>query len=89
MSRLALICNMAFLACLVFQHTPDLHLPQLVNGTILVLGWFVAVFLNFALVIAYLINAIRKRVLNIKPWLIITNVLFFIAQILIQLIFVQ
>jgi hypothetical protein len=87
LSRLALICNVLFLACLVFQHTPDLDLPQVVKGTVLVLGWFLPLFINFAVIISYLVNAIRKKVVTVPAWLTITNMLFFIAQVLIQIIF--
>ena len=87
MSRLALICNVLFLACLVFQHTPDLGLPQAVSGTVLVLGWFLPIFINFALIIAYLVNAVRRKIAPVKSWLVTTNILFFIAQVLIQILF--
>jgi hypothetical protein len=87
LSRLALICNTLFVACLVFQHTPELGLPQGVKGTVVVLGWILPLFINFSVIIAYLINAIRKKVAGLPAWLIITNILFFIAQVLIQIVF--
>lgn len=87
LSRLALICNVLFVACLVFQRTPDLGLPDAVKGTVLVLGWFLPLLINFSLIIAYLVNAIRRKTMPIRPWLIITNILFFIAQVLIQIVF--
>lgn len=87
MSRVALICNLLFVACYVLQRIPDPGLSQGVIGIVALLGWMLPLFINFALVIAYLINAIRKRVMLVPSWLIITNVLFFIAQVLIQIVF--
>lgn len=89
MSRLALICNVLFLVCLFMQRVADPGLPEAVKGTVIVLGWILAIFLNFACILAYLINAIRRKVTSVRPWLIITNVLFFIAQVLIQIIFAK
>lgn len=87
LARLALICNVFFLACLVFQRVPDPHLPQAVVGVMAILGIVLAFFINLAFIIAYLVNVLRKRQVPVAPWLVITNIVFFIAQVLIQIIF--
>ncbi len=87
LSRLALICNLLFAVCLVFQRIPETGLPDAVKGTVLVLGWILPVFINFSLIIAYLINALLTKATSVPAWLIITNILFFIAQVLIQIVF--
>jgi hypothetical protein len=61
LARVALICNVLFLACLVLQRTPDLIGSQAVRGTMIVLGWFLAPFINLAANIGYLITRLGKR----------------------------
>ena len=88
LARLALICNALFLVCLASRYVEQLdNLSQGIKGTILVLGWFLPLFLNFAVILAYLINVLRKKGGGIASWLIITIILFFISQVLIQIIF--
>jgi hypothetical protein len=88
LARIALICNVLFLACLVLQRTPDLIGSQSVRGTVIVLGWFLAPFINLAANISYLITRLRKKTSLIPVWLGVTNFLFLLMQILFDLILV-
>ena len=86
LARIAFICNVLFFACLVLQRTPDLITSQGVRGTILVLGWFLAPFINLSANIGYLVRIMGKKVVNLPVWLAVTNLLFLLFQIFIHLI---
>jgi hypothetical protein len=72
-----------FLVCLVFQRMPeDLIPPQWVRAPIIILGWFLAPFINLAAGTAYLVTIMRKKTHLVPVWLVVTNLLFFLFQIL-------
>ena len=86
LSRLALICNVLFLACLVLQRTPDFITAQDVKGVMIVLGWFLAPFINLAANIGVLIRKLAKRPIAVPVWLIVSNFSFLVVQIFIHFI---
>lgn len=86
LSRLAFICNILFLFCLVIQHTHDFIQNNTVNGIIIVLGWLLGFFINLLVCCLYLVRTLRKLPLGVRPWLAAANILFLLAQVLIQLI---
>ncbi|MEO7531934.1 MAG: hypothetical protein ABIS69_11000 [Sediminibacterium sp.] len=86
LARMALICNVLFLGCLVLQRTPDLITAQSVKGTIVVLGWLLAPFVNLAANIGYLIRVMSKKEVNLPVWLAVTNLLFLALQFFINFI---
>jgi hypothetical protein len=86
LSRLALICNGLFLACLVLQRMPDLITAQSVKGTIIILGWFLAPFINLAANTSCLIRVISKKPVTIPVWLAAANLIFLLLQFFIHFI---
>ena len=86
LARLALICNVLFLVCLVLQRTPDFISSQAVKGTLIVLGVFLAPFVNLAANIGYLVRVLSKRSVNIPVWLAVTNLIFLGFQFFIDFI---
>ena len=86
LSRLALICNVLFLLCLVLQRTHDFINIEGVKGTIIILGWFLAPFINFLANILWLYRLISKRSVNLPAWLAVTNLLFLILQFFVHFI---
>ncbi len=86
LARLALICNVLFLVCLVLQRTPDFISSQAVKGTLIVLGVFLAPFVNLAANIGYLVRVLSKRSVNLPVWLAVTNLLFLCFQFFIDFI---
>jgi hypothetical protein len=86
LARVALVCNVLFLACLVLQRTPDLIGSQAVKGTVIVLGWFLAPFINLSANIGYLIRVMGKKPENLPVWLAVTNLLFLLFQFFIHFI---
>ena len=86
LSRLAFLCNLLFLVCLVMQRTEDLIAQPDTKNTIIILGWFLAPFINFGANMGYLIRIINKKPLNIPIWLVVLNLLFLLLQIFIHFI---
>ncbi len=86
LARLALICNVLFLVCLLMQRTHDFIGMQAVNGMIITLGWILAPFINLAANIGYLIRKMRKRASNIPVWLAVTNLLILLLQFFVHFI---
>lgn len=81
LSRLALICNVFFLVCLVMQRTPAFIDRQGITSIVVVLGWLLAPFINVAASIWYLKRFLHKRLVNLPVWLGLTNLLFLCFQI--------
>ncbi|MBN8718261.1 MAG: hypothetical protein J0H85_02385 [Sediminibacterium magnilacihabitans] len=73
LSRLALICNLLFIVCLIIQRTHDFIGRAEVSHTIIVLGWFIAPFLNLLVHSWYGIRLIKKEPVLLPKWLIIVN----------------
>ena len=86
LARLALICNVLFLVCLVLQRVPDFISSQAVKGTLIVLGIFLAPFVNLAANIGYLVRVMGKKTVNLPVWLAVTNLLFLFIQFFIDFI---
>lgn len=86
LARLALICNVLFLVCVVFQRTPDFISSQAVKATMVILGILLAPFVNLAANIAYLIARVRRRTASFPSWLAFTNFLFLIFEFFISFI---
>ena len=84
LARLALICNVLFLLCLVLQRTHDFINIEGVKGTVIILGWFLAPFINFSANFWWLARLISKRPVNLPAWLCVTNLLFLCIQIFVH-----
>ena len=80
LSRLALICNLLFLVCLVFQRTPGITASQDMKGLIIILGWFISPLLNLGANIWYLILLVHRKLIQLPGWLVVTNLLFLFFQ---------
>lgn len=78
--RLALICNILFIVCLVFQRTRDIISSQDLKGLIIILGWLVSPYLNLAVNIWSGILLMKKQPQGVAQWLLVTNLLFLLFQ---------
>jgi hypothetical protein len=86
LARMALICNVLFLICLVMQRTEDLITIESIKSPIIILGWLLAPFVNLAANIGYFIRLLMKRESNLPVWLGVTNFLFLFLQLFIHFI---
>ncbi len=86
LSRLAFICNILFGVCVLIQRVPNFINNASIVSTIGVLGWFLAPFLNLAVNIVYVFLLISKKQGLLPGWLMLTNLLFLLAQIFVHFI---
>ncbi len=86
LSRIAFICNLLFALCLLIQRRGEWIHQQDINGTIIVLGWLLAPFLNLLFNILYWVQRALRKPLQVPLWLVIANLLFLICQIIVYLI---
>jgi len=87
LSRVAFICNLAFLASFVLRVTSWLH-NQDVAAFIIISGWVLSVIFNPAVNIIYLfVFWVKRKSLSVVPaWLIVMNILFLMLQLVFLLL---
>jgi hypothetical protein len=89
-SKIVFICNICFVAAVILRlvekdyvsngnHDAIIPLPAL-QGTLVVLGFIVAVMLNFIFALCCLIFLLLKKQHNIAKWLVWINLLFLLFQ---------
>ena len=87
LSRLAFICNVLFFICWLLQRTHNFIDNRDIEGTVIILGWIIAPFLNLLVNLRLLFLLKRSKQLPLPVWLIMVNAVFLLAEILIQFIF--
>ena len=88
-SRFAFICNLLYIVCLFIRAFLDTDAGEkvgMVGGTVIVLGWFLAPFLNAFVNLWYGWLLLQKKSLPVQRWLAAANLLFFVTQIFIHFI---
>ncbi len=79
LNRMALLCNVLFLICLVIQRTHDFIHSQGISNYIILLGWLVSPFLN-VIVSGWWLFAKLTRKAILSKWLPVINGLFLLLQ---------
>jgi hypothetical protein len=85
-ARLAFLCNLLFLVCVIIQRTHDFIHQSDISNIIIILGWMVAPFLNLIVNILYGIMLLNKSAIRLPLWLGLANLFFLIAEIYVYLI---
>ena len=87
LSKLAFICNLAFLVSFVFRVTNWLSNHD-IRAYIIIIGWVLSAIFNPVVVFIYLIVFwIKRKKLAIVPvWLIVMNILFLFLQLIFLLL---
>ena len=80
LNRLALICNILFIVCLILKRIQDIKLNQDLIGLILILGWLCSFLLSVIVNIWAVILLLKKSEIEVPIWLVVTNLLFFIFE---------
>jgi hypothetical protein len=88
-SRIAFICNILFLVCMIIQHTGNFIDVHAVDSVIATLGILVSPIINLAVCIVYLVKMVQRKPLGVRRWLATTNFLFLLAQIFLEFILVS
>ncbi len=83
LSRVAFICNICFLVATFTRWLPALP-DNAITSDVIVLGYLVSVLVNILvnLVVLVLWSIGRLRAAAVPIWLLVVNLIFFIAQIL-------
>lgn len=79
-SRMAFICNILFLLCLVIQRTYDFIPNKEISALVLLLGWMVAPIQNMVANIWYGMVLLSKSKIRITRWLAIFNAILLLIQ---------
>ncbi|GAA4333726.1 hypothetical protein [Flaviaesturariibacter amylovorans] len=81
LSRLALICNLFFVAATAIRMGWQLPSEQLSN-TIIVIGHFLVLVFSPLVNLLYLVQLLRKKLFATVPrWLVLTNFIFLLLQV--------
>ena len=89
LSRVAFVCNLAFLLGVLLQWQPFVPNGSLLS-TVVIIGYFLAPFVFSPLVNAlYAVVLLRKRPVAalVPKWLVWTNFIFLLAQVVFVLFF--
>ena len=86
LGRVAFICNLFFVLCLLLRHT-HFKIPAAFNEFVIIAGWVLTVLLNFIFVFTAVVMVTRKRQMLVPKWLVSINTFFFLFQIIYRLLF--
>ena len=87
LSKLAFICNLAFLVSFVFKATNWLSNHD-IKAYIIIIGWVLSAIFNPVVVFIYLILFwVKRKTLAVVPvWMIVMNILFLFLQLVFLLL---
>jgi hypothetical protein len=87
LSKLAFICNLAFLLSFLLRITNWLSNRD-IHAYIIIIGWVLSVLFNPFTVLCYLLFFLLKRkyILAVPGWLIVVNVFFLFLQLVFLLL---
>jgi len=75
LSRLAFICGICFLLSLSLQVWDWTH-DEAISSTVIIIGFVIGLLVVPLTLICYLVVLVKKKILPVPLWLVITNVLF-------------
>lgn len=88
LARVAFICNVFFLFCVIILFSYDFIPVEFLKNLIIILGWFLAFPINLVVNIAEISLVLSRKPSPTLNWLRIFNFVVFILQIIL-LFFVQ
>jgi hypothetical protein len=83
LARVAFICNVLFLLCLIILFTKDFIHSEFFKSIIIVLGWFLSFPVNFTVNTTEIVLLLSRKPSQTPNWLRIFNFIVFILQIII------
>ncbi len=84
--KLAFLCNLLFLVCLLMQRGHLSMGNQDIKSLLIIMGWLLAPILNLSANIWFSILLTQKKGRGLSAWLSITNFLILLVQIFIYFI---
>lgn len=88
LSRVAFICNLFFVLCLLMRHT-SIHIPAGLHEFIIITGWILSFFVNLLFMGTVVVLKMTKKEIPLLSVLSIANISCFIFQIFYYLISYQ
>ncbi|HET9747046.1 MAG TPA: hypothetical protein VFP97_15120 [Chitinophagaceae bacterium] len=87
LSKLAFVCNLAFLVSFLFRVTDWLEYHD-IKAYIIIIGWVLGVIFNPLVVLCYLLFFLfkRKALAVVPPWVLVVNTLFLFLQLVFLLV---
>jgi hypothetical protein len=85
-SRMAFICNILFIFCLIVQRTYDFIPNKDLSAMVVLLGWIVAPIQNLIANIWYGLVLVSKSTIRLPLWIAVTNMLLLIIQFIVFII---
>ena len=85
LSRLAFICGICFLLALAFR-LGNWSGNEAVSSSIIIIGFVIGLLVVPVTLICYLVVLLRKKVLPVPLWLVISNI-FFLFVLMLYIIF--
>lgn len=80
LARVAFICNVFFVFCLLLRHT-HLTIPAAFNEFVIIVGWVLSVVLNIVLHLMKIVLLATKKNVAIPLWINLFNLFIFFFQI--------
>ncbi|MDP3394184.1 hypothetical protein [Sediminibacterium sp.] len=85
-TRMAFICNMLFILCLIVQRTYDFIPNKDLSAMVVLLGWIVAPIQNLIANIWYGLVLVSKSTIRLPLWIAVTNMVLLIIQFIVFII---
>lgn len=85
-TRMAFICNMLFILCLIIQRTYDFIPSKDLSSMVVLLGWIVAPIQNLITNIWYGLVLVSKSSIRLPLWIAVTNMVLLIIQFIVFII---
>lgn len=85
-TRMAFICNMLFILCLIIQRTYDFLPHKDLSSMVVLLGWMVAPIQNLIANIWYGLVLVSKSTIRLPKWIAVFNLSLLIIQMFVYLI---
>ncbi len=85
-TRMAFICNMLFILCLIIQRTYDFIPSKDLSAMVVLLGWIVAPIQNLIANIWYGLVLVSKSTIRLPLWLAVTNLVILAIQFIVYII---
>lgn len=85
-TRMAFICNMLFILCLIIQRTYDFIPSKDLSSMVVLLGWIVAPIQNLIANIWYGLVLVSKSAIRLPLWIAVTNMVLLIIQFIVFII---
>lgn len=82
-SRLAFICNLLFILCIIIQRTSNFIGNKELSAIVILLGWMVAPFQNLLVNIWYGVILLNKKNNRLPVWLSLLNLIFLFIQLIV------